>query len=262
MGGREFPQLTSVLRTLAADPELPPPRPLRRVSLTVSNKVRTAVSEKVSSPSTTREPASAVVLARVASLSTKARGTGKNDRKQLRFPSIRRVYARARVDAQTGEIVRKGRSYYLDVWEYLQAWGMRTLNDLQGQGFGPPDHEDLAALFEKRVRQRGRTWSSYDGRGAGLSIETVEVMVEGAATATLRDWSEEWIVGRRESGRIRGSFSKRGPKWDADDLAILMLFEHLPASAGAHVFNRWRARSAVVSRATFYRMKAAARTLG
>ena len=129
----------------------------------------------------------------------------------MRFPPLRIVYAKQRVNAQTGEVVQKARSYYLDVWDYLQAWGFKIFNDLQGEGYDPPTHEQLAALFETRIRERGRTWNAHDGKGLGLKDETVETMADHAASAALRDWSEEWIIERREAGRKGGLNSRRGP---------------------------------------------------
>ena len=184
----------------------------RRISArTVSSKVRHAVSNKASSPRRGNPEPDNEVLSRTASRATRARGTGKNDRKQLRFPTLRRNYARAVVDEQTREVTRQGRSYYGDVWDYLQCWGYRTLNDLLGGGFAPPTHAQLAALFEARIRERGKVWSKHDGAGVGLDLGTVETMADLAATVVLRDWSEEWIVQRRQAGRPGGRKSKRPP---------------------------------------------------
>jgi len=175
---------------------------------TGSNKVRASGSEKASSPLGTP---SDDVLRRVAKTATRARGTGRNDRKAMRFPPLRLVYAKQRVNAHTGEVVQKARSYYLDVWDYLQEWGFKIFNDLQGEGYGTPTHEQLAALFEARIRERGRTWNVYDGADLGLKDETVETMADHAASAALRDWSADWIIERRAAGRAGGLNSRRGP---------------------------------------------------
>ena len=99
---------------------------------------------------------------------------------------MRFVYAKRHTNAKTGEVERKGRSYYLDVWDYLQRWGFRLMNDLHGLGYALPTHSQLSALFEARIRERGHTWSRHDGMGTGLEWETVEKMSDDAATAALR----------------------------------------------------------------------------
>lgn len=180
-----------------------------------STKVRANGSTKASTPRRGRADVS--VLARIASAATRARGTGHNDRGQLRFPSLQRSYAKQR-HSQSGE--RK--TYYAAVWRYLQLWGFRLLNDLQRDGYDPPSHEQLAALFEARIRERGHTWHRQDGRGVGLELGTVERLAEDAASAVLRDWSEAWIASRRAAGRTGGQRSRRGPsKATADALAAL-----------------------------------------
>lgn len=214
----------------------------------VSNKVRTSVSDKASSPRRgTDEEIETVVR-----LATRARGNGRNDRKQLRFPTLRRVYARATVDASTGEIVTKGASYYRDLWHYCQTWGFRILNDLQGAGLHPPEPEQLRDIFEARIRERAVIWHEYDGRNAGLESALVEALAASAAEATLRDWSAEWIASRREAGRKGGSFSKRPPSWDDHDLAVLALYAYLPRGEQLARYNA--GRSEPRSRATLYRM--------
>ena len=219
----------------------------------VSDKVPPSVSDKASSPGRGNPEPDHAVVSRAANRATQARGAGKDDRKQLRFPTLRRHYARALVDEQTGEVVRPARSYYLDVWTYLQHWGYRTINDLQGDGFAPPSHAQLAALFEARVRERGQTWSLHDGAGIGLDLGTVETMADLAATAALRDWSEEWISQRREAGRKGGSISRKPATWDTDDLAVLALFARLPSRDAFLQYNAWRSKPR--SRATLYRMR-------
>lgn len=92
--------------------------------------------------------------------------------------------------------------------DYLQAWAFRTFNDMQGDGYAPPTHEQVADLFEARVRERAKTWHPYDGRGPGLNLETVATMADKGANAALRDWSETWIAGRRTAGRKGGSLPK------------------------------------------------------
>lgn len=149
----------------------------------VSAKVRTPVSPKASSQG--EQGADDGTLARVADLANRARGKGEHDRKQLAFPRLRRTYA-------------DGESYYLDVWDYLQAWAFRTLNDLQGAGYLRPSREQLAALFAARIRERGRTWHPVCaaiamgggsliiglGLSSGLTADDFGY-VTGVATATL-----------------------------------------------------------------------------
>lgn len=92
-----------------------------------------------------------------SALATRARAAGRQQRRALRFPSLRPVYAKERRDLD-GFVVRKAKSYRGDVWAYLTNWGYRTLNDLDGAGFDPPSHAQLAELFEGRVRERGVTF--------------------------------------------------------------------------------------------------------
>lgn len=156
-----------------------------------SEKVRASSSEKASSHLATGD-----ALQRIAAEATRARGSGKNDRKSLRFPPLRRGYA----NGHDGE---RGPSYYGDIWDYLQAWGFRILNDLQRDDL-TTTADDLADLFAARVREHGRTYHHYDGRGLGLDLDTVDRLADTAAAAVLRDWTHDWIASRREAGRAGG----------------------------------------------------------
>lgn len=163
-----------------------------------------------------------------STLATRARTAGRQQRRALRFPALRPVYAKERRDLN-GFVVRKAKSYRGDVWAYLTNWGYRTLNDLDGAGFAPPSHADLADLFERRVRERGVTfYPLYSNRGRGISTPDVETMADQAATAVLRDWHPEWIREQRERGRRGGQISKRKPSWTDDDLDALAKMSHLP----------------------------------
>ncbi len=162
----------------------------------VSAKVLEGVSNNASIPGG-RETTSRV-LARYAKASARSRGSQKGDRRVLRFPSFRTKYA-------------EGRSYYSDVWRYIQAWAFRTLNDLQGDHLPPPGREQLAELFEARIRDRGHTWAASPRRrrGRGLELATVHQLAQDAAEAALRDWNADWIQSRREAGK-RGGKNSRG----------------------------------------------------
>lgn len=198
-----------------------------------------------------REVPSAGTLWRISALSTRARTNGRIQRTALRFPTLRRVYARERRSAD-GLLIRKGASYAGDVWRYLSRWGFRTLNDLDGAGFAPPCHDDLAALFERRVLERGKTfYPLYSNRGFGLSTATVEQMADAASTAVLRDWSPTWIREQRERGRRGGQFSKRKPTWTDADLDALAVLEGMTVTE--------QARTLGVSMSTIDRMRRALR---
>lgn len=177
-------------------------RPATGRSLTpyLSTKVRPPLSDKASSPQggSTRDPQAPETLARYAAEATRPRGKGEHDRKVLRFPAFRPRYA-------------AGRSYYLDIWSYLQTWAFRTINDMQRDGYSPPTVEQLEALFADRIFERGRVWSEYDGKASGITSKDADQLAAEAAQAALRDWSATWIVGRREAGRKGGSASHRGP---------------------------------------------------
>ncbi len=214
----------------------------------VSNKVRAPVSDKARSP---RRGNGETGFERVARLATRARGKGSNDRKRLDFPSLRRVYAKQRTNPATGEVT-KGRSYYRDIWDYCQEWAYRILNDLQGMEAPPPERGQLRDLFEARIRERALIWHEYDGRSPGLESAIVDALVDNAAEAALRDWSEQWIAGRRKAGQAGGRISKRVSTWTAEDLDVLALFQYLRPSDRLRVFNSGRAQP--YSRATVYRM--------
>lgn len=226
--------------SLPADavPRTPRPRKLTLIELQLSvrantsNKVRARV-EPTGVQSTSDNPSSqgegratdAGTLWTFSALSTRARTAGQQQRRALRFPALGPVYAKERRDLN-GFVVRKAKSYRGDVWAYLTNWGYRTLNDLDGAGFAPPSHADLAELFERRVLERGRTfYPLYSNRGHGISTPDVETMAEAAAAAVLRDWSPDWIREMRERGRRGGQNSKRPPTWTTADLDTLASLE-------------------------------------
>jgi hypothetical protein len=206
-------------------------------------------------PFEVRSPPTGAELHRTAKLATRAHRKGRNERKELRFPTIRLVYAKARTDAATGEVTRQGRSYYLDVWDYLQAWAFRTLNDLQGQGLAPPTHADLAELFSERITDRGRTFHPYDGRAPGLSLLVVEEMAAEAASAALRDWTPTYRERQRRLGQIGRMMARdRGATWDDADLDELAKLSGMTTEKQAGALGR--------SRRTVERMRAALRDRG
>lgn len=161
------------------------------------------------------------VLWRTAMLSTRARTTGRHRRKVLRFPALRRMYARARRGLNGGTL-RSGKSYAKDIWTYLETWGYRTLNDLDGAGHPLPTADDLADVFYARIRERGVTfYPLHSNRGHGISTVVAEKMAQDAAHAVLRDWNPEWIRRQRERGAKGGRASKRPPTWNDADLDAL-----------------------------------------
>ena len=175
----------------------------------VSAKVMHGESNKASSPPGN---ISSEILRKCAVQATRPRGKGKGDRRPLRFPAFRRRYA-------------ESQSYYSDVWNFLQAWGYRILNDLQRDSLPVPTPEHLAELFEARIRKSGRVWVSraHCRRGLGLELAAVRQVAHEAAKAVLRDWSPEWIQSRREAGR-RGGQKSRGHRAaivNADGVAML-----------------------------------------
>lgn len=219
----------------------------RGVSATTSNKVPAAelgVSANKHEGTTSDNPVlppeerrtDEGTLWTFSSTATRARPTGRSHRKILRFPALRPAYAKNRYDPE-GNLTRKGSSYKGDIWRYLATWGFRTLNDLDGAGFAPPSHDDLAAMFERRVHERAKTFDTYySNRGYGISDSDVEEMAEAAAAAVLRDWSPDWIREQRERGRRGGQISKRAPKWDDDDLDALSHLEgQTVAQQAAHL---------------------------
>ncbi|WP_431072100.1 hypothetical protein [Microbacterium phyllosphaerae] len=230
----------------------------RDVSATTSNKVRARV-ELTGMQSTSDNPSSqgegratdAGTLWTFSALSTRARTAGRQQRRALRFPALRPMYAKERRDLN-GFVARKAKSYRGDVWAYLTNWGYRTLNDLDGAGFAPPSHADLADLFERRVLERGRTfYPLYSNRGRGISTPDVETMAEAAATAVLRDWSPDWIREMRERGRRGGKKSKRPPTWTNEDLDRLASLEGMTVAEQASEMS--------VSMSTVDRMRRALR---
>lgn len=191
-------------------------------------------------------------LWRFSTLATRARTAGRSRRKILRFPALRPVYAKNRYGPD-GNLTRRGSSYNGDIWRYLTTWGYRTLNDLDSAGFAPPTHDDLTALFERRVRERGKTfYPLYSNRGHGISLADVETMADAAAAAVLRDWSPDWIREMTERGRTGGKNSPGpGPLWTADDL------DKLAALDGRTVAQQ--ASALGVSMSTIDRMRRALR---
>lgn len=156
-----------------------------------------------------------------SSMATRSRTATWSQRKILRFPPLRPMYAKSRTDAD-GNVIRQGASYQGDIWRYLSRWGYRTLNDLDGAGYAPPSHDDLADLFERRIRERAKMYDTYySNRGHGISFADAEIMSDAAATAVLRDWNPEWIREQRERGRRGGKISKRAPMWADDNLDTL-----------------------------------------
>lgn len=161
------------------------------------------------------------VLWPTAMRSTRARTAGRCQRKVLRFPALRRVYARERRDLN-GFSVRSAKSYARDIWTYLETWSYRTLNDLDGAGLPLPCAEDLAELFYHRIMARGVTFFPlYSNRGHGISTVDAEKMAHDAARAVLRDWDPEWIRRQRERAARGGRASKRPPTWNDEDLDTL-----------------------------------------
>ncbi|MFD7872434.1 hypothetical protein ACFV3I_18270 [Microbacterium sp. NPDC059771] len=165
------------------------------------------------------------------------------------------MYAKNRYDAE-GNLTRNGTSYKGDIWRYLATWGFRTLNDLDGAGYAPPSHEDLADLFERRMRERAKTYDTYySNRGHGISYADIETMADAAATAVLRDWSPDWIREMRARGATGGRRSKSpGPTWTDDDLDQL-----------ASLHGQTKAQQSIalgVSQSTIDRMRRALRERG
>ncbi|WP_307374483.1 hypothetical protein [Microbacterium sp. W4I20] len=136
------------------------------------------------------------------------------------------MYAKSRTDAD-GNVIRKGASYQGDIWTYLAKWGFRTLNDLDGAGYAPPSHADLAAMFERRVFERAKTYDTYySNRGHGISMSDVEMMAPAAAEAVLRDWSPDWIRKTREWGAAGGRKSRPSePAYSDEDLDALVALD-------------------------------------
>lgn len=162
------------------------------------------------------------------------------------------MYAKNRYDSE-GNVTRKGTSYKGDVWRYLAVWGFRTLNDLDGSGFACPSHDDLAALFERRMRERAKTYDTYySNRGHGISYADIETMADAAATAVLRDWSPDWIREMRARGATGGRNSKSpGPTWTDADLDALAALDGMTVSQQAVALD--------VSPSTIDRMRRALR---
>lgn len=208
-------------------------------------------SDNLSTPSV--RGADSGTLQRIANAATRARGNGNARRRELRFPTLRRVYARDRIDPESGEIIRRGASYYGDVWRYLQRWAYRILNDLAAEGYSSTSHHDLAALFRARLEQRAALWHPYDGRGPGLNGETIAEMADTAASAALRDWTPTYRQQQAERGRIGGSRSRRGPTWTAEDLDALADLDGLTVAEQAERTGK--------SPATIKRMRATRRSL-
>lgn len=174
----------------------------------VSDKVLDPLSDKVSSP---QGRVLDSVLIVVSEVSTRQRGSRRGDRRELRFPALRASYGR-------------GASYYLKIWSYLQRWGMRTMNDLQGLGLGEPTHAQLVELFEKRVLARAQTWDkTKTQRGTGLEKAVVAELASKAADAVLRDWNRSWIESRRAAGRRGGEASHGGPTGIVGPAAVQQL---------------------------------------
>lgn len=192
-----------------------------------------------------------------SSKATRARTAGRSERKILRFPPLRPMYAKSRTDAD-GNVIRKGASYQGDIWRYLTTWGYRTLNDLDGAGYAPPSHDDLADLFERRVRERAKTYDTYySNRGHGISFADIETMADAAATSVLRDWSPDWIRKTREWGATGGRKSRPSEPGHADsdaDLDALAVLKGMTVAQQAVALN--------VSPSSIDRMRRALRNRG
>lgn len=190
-----------------------------------------------------------------SSKATRARTAGRSQRKILRFPPLRRMYAKTRHDSE-GNVTRKGTSYKGDIWTYLAKWGFRTLNDLDGAGYAPPSHADLSDLFEGRMRERATTYDTYySNRGHGISYADIEAMANAAATAVLRDWSPDWIRKTREWGATGGRKSRPSePIYSDADLNALEALKGLTVPQQAVQLG--------VSHSTVDRMRRALRERG
>ncbi len=165
------------------------------------------------------------------------------------------MYAKNRYDSE-GNLTRKGTSYKGDIWRYLATWGFRTLNDLDGAGYAPPSHDDLADLFERRMRERATTYDTYySNRGHGISFGDIETMADAAAASVLRDWSPNWIRKTREWGATGGRKSRPSePAYSDADLDAL-----------AALHGQTKAQQSIaldVSQSTIDRMRKALRDRG
>ena len=126
----------------------------------------------------------------------------RRSRKLLRFPSLRRVYAKRHLSAD-GVVLKAGKSYGKDIHHYLVAWGFRIRTDLHVAGMPSPTAEQLEDLFLNTVFAKAQTWDPMDGKGPGLRDSVAEATVAHAVEVVLADWDPAVI----EDARVRG---KRG----------------------------------------------------
>jgi hypothetical protein len=126
----------------------------------------------------------------------------RRSRKILRFPALRRVYAKRHLSAD-GVVLKAGKSYGTDIHHYLVAWGFRIRNDLHAAGMPSPMPEQLEELFLNTVFAKAQTWTPEDGRGPGLRDSIAEATVMHAVKVVVADWDPDVI----EDARVRG---KRG----------------------------------------------------
>lgn len=229
---------------------------LEHASSSVSPKVLAHVSPKLSIQRIQVEQS---VLELVAKLATRANTAKK--RKALAFPSLRRYYAKERKNLESGEIIRKGASYYGDIWKYLQSWAFRLMNDLQGRDLPLPDHAQLEDLFRSRIMERAVVLDLFEKGRPGLTPDTVEHLVEQAALAALRDFDRLYIKKQSERGTLaRGKPKPSRRTWTEADLEVLALLDGMPPREQLELLNRGRARP--FSRAAYYRLRQALRDRG
>jgi hypothetical protein len=138
-------------------------------------------------------------------------------RLQMRFPALRRYYAKARLDPITGSF-KPGKSYQRDIHSYLVVWGFRVLNDTHAAGKDLPSTDALEELFLEMISTKAIVWGPHGGRGPGLSTDDPYDVALSAALAVARDWDPGYITERARQGRIGGLRSKRGPTFTLEML--------------------------------------------
>jgi hypothetical protein len=151
---------------------------------------------------------------------------------------------------------------YMRVAGYLCALTWRIMNDRHKNRQVQPAHGELRrALRLYMDRYLSKFLREHDPsikatgyqRFAFLDGEQFDYLADSLATSLLRDWTPDYIEERvRRGHRGREVARPRGPSWNADDLAVLSLFAHLPAREAFARYNAGRAKPR--GRSTLYRM--------
>jgi hypothetical protein len=162
-----------------------------------------------------------------------------------------------------GKLPRRDHNGYMRVAIYLCDLTWRVMNDRHLADVPQPLRGELRQALRiyidrhlsKFVREHDDPTTARPAmhKFRYIDAEQADYLADSLATSLIRDWTSDWIEERvRRGHRGREVARPRGPSWDDDDLAILSLFDHLPAREAFAMYNAGRSKAR--SRATLYRM--------